>query len=82
MYIRQIFKPADQRYSEFAVEGADFAAPVPDTGDIIYWTAKEKSYSARVQSKTFSYDADEISLARTDDLGLTITIIVDVIGVA
>lgn len=82
MYIKQIFRPADKRYSEFAIEGAGFAAPVPDIGDIICWAAKEKTYSAKVQSKTFSYDADEISLARTDDWGLTITFILDVIDVA
>lgn len=79
MFIKQIFKPTDERYSEFAIGGTGFASPVPDTGDIVHWTAKKKTYSAKVQSKAFSYDTDEISLARTDDWGLTITIIVDVI---
>ena len=54
-------------------------APVPQTGDSIHWTANGKDYTAQVKSKTFAYDRSEVSMARTDDWGVTITVLVDIV---
>ena len=79
MIIRQIIKAADDKDSRFAMEGTDWTAPLPNVGDIIHWTVKSKAYTARVKSKDFSYDESEVSIGRTDDLGVTITVIVDIL---
>jgi hypothetical protein len=77
--IRQRIKAADDPGIGFEIEGSDWTAPVPHTGDIIHWTANGKDYTAQVKSKTFAYDTSEVSIARTDDWGVTITILVDIV---
>jgi hypothetical protein len=78
MIIKQIIKPADARGEGFELMGVDLTPLVPDAGDIICWTAGTRAYTGKVKSKTFSYDKSEISLARADDWGVTITVIVDI----
>jgi hypothetical protein len=77
MIIKQSIKAADDQEIGFEIEGFDWTAPVPYTGDIIHWTANGKDYTAQVKSKTFAYDRSEVSMARTDDWGVTITVLVD-----
>jgi hypothetical protein len=79
MIIKQSIKAADDQGLGFEIEGLDWTAPVPHTGDIIHWTANGKDYTAQVKSKTFAYDRSEVSIARTDDWGVTITILVDIV---
>ena len=52
---------------------------MPHTGDIIHWTENGKDYTAQVKSKTFTYDRNEVSMARTNDWGVTITVLVDIV---
>jgi hypothetical protein len=80
MIIKQIIKPADANGVGFELMGSDLTPLVPDSGDIICWTAGSKAYTGRVKSKTFSYDKSEISLARADDWGVTITVLVDIMS--
>jgi hypothetical protein len=63
----------------FEVTGTELTALVPNAGDMICWTADEKAYTGRVKSKTFCYDKSEVSLARSDDWGVTITLVVDIV---
>lgn len=81
MIIKQSIKAADDTGIGFEIAGSDSTAPVPDAGDLIHWTANAKAYTARVKSKTFSYDKNEVSIARADDWGVTITVIVDIVDV-
>jgi hypothetical protein len=82
MIFIQSIKAADDAGIGFEIVGSDSTAPVPDTGDLIHWTENAKVYTARVKSKTFNYDRSEVSMARADDLGVTITVIVDIVDVA
>jgi hypothetical protein len=79
MIIRQIIKAVEDKDGRLAMEGTDWTAPLPDVGDIIRWNSNAKAYTARVKSRSFSYDKDEVSMGRTDDWGVTITVIVDIL---
>ncbi len=82
MIIKQSIKAADDAGIGFEIVGSELStAPVPHAGDLIQWTANAKTYTARVKSNTFVYDRNEVSIARTDDWGVTITVIVDVVDV-
>lgn len=81
MIIKQSIKAADDTGVGFDITEFDSTAPVPNAGDLIHWTANTRAYTARVKSKTFSYDKNEISIARADDWGVTITVIVDIVDV-
>jgi hypothetical protein len=43
MIIKQSIKAADDQGLGFEIEGLDWTAPVPHTGDIIHWTANERT---------------------------------------
>ena len=81
MIIKQSIKASDDTGIGFEIVESGSTAPVPAAGDLIVWTANTKTYTARVKSKTFSYDRSEVSLARADDWGVTITVIVDIVDV-
>jgi hypothetical protein len=82
MIIKQSIKAANDQGIGFEIAGSDWTPPVPHTGDIIHWTADGRDYTAQVKSKTFSYDRSEVSIARADDWGVTITVLVDLVDVA
>jgi hypothetical protein len=77
MIIKQVIKAADG--IGFEIEETDWTAPLPNTGDLIQWTADGKTYTARVESKRFAYDNSEVSLGRTDDWGVTITVMAEIV---
>ena len=79
MIIEQCIKTADDQGLGFEIEGLDRTAPVPHAGDIIHWTENGKDYTAQVKSKTFTYDRNEVSMARTNDWGVTINVLVDIV---
>jgi hypothetical protein len=80
MIIKQTIRAADDESIGFEIAGSEWT-PVPHTGDIIHWTANAKDYVAQVKSKSFSYDRSEVSIARADDWGVTVTVIVDILDV-
>lgn len=79
MIITQVIKTADG--IGYEIKGMDSAAPVPDTGDMVHWTTDSKTYSARVNSRSFAYDNTEVSMARTDDFGVTVTIHAEIVDI-
>ena len=81
MIIKQIIQAVDDKRIGLEITGSDSAAPVPHTGDLIRWTANGKDFTAQVKAKTFVYDRSEISIARADDWGVTITVLVELVDV-
>src|ERR1700751_3451416 len=80
MIVKQVIKTADG--IGYAIKGTDWTAPLPDSGDVVHWTTDGKTYTARVNSRSFFYDNSEVSMARTDDWGLTITIQAEIVDIA
>jgi hypothetical protein len=80
MIVKQVIKTTDG--VGYEIKGTDWTAPVPDSGDVVHWTTDGKVYTARVNSRSFFYDNSEVSLARTDDWGVTITILAEIVDIA
>jgi hypothetical protein len=80
MIVKQVIKTADG--VGYEIKGTDWTAPLPDSGDVVHWTADGKTYTARVNSRSFFYDNSEVSMARTDDWGVTITILAEIVDIA
>jgi hypothetical protein len=81
MIIKQSIQAVEDKHIGFEIAGLDSAAPVPHTGDIIHWTADGKDFTAQVRSKTFTYDKSEVGIARTNDWGVTIRVLVDIVDI-
>jgi hypothetical protein len=80
MIVKQVIKIADG--VGFEIDSADWTAPVPEAGDLVHWAVDGKTYSAQVRSRSFFYDNSEVSMARTNDWGVTITIHAEIVEAA
>jgi hypothetical protein len=80
MIVKQVIKTADG--VGYEIKGLDWTAPVPDTGDLVHWTTDSKTITARVNSRSFAYDNSEVSLARNNDWGVTVTINAEIVDIS
>lgn len=80
MIIRQVIKTEDGL--GFEITETEGIAPTPSTGDLIQWTSDAKTYTAQVESRSFAYDNSEVSFARNDDWGVTITVMAKIIDIS